>query len=89
MCWQAVQTEIAWAALGRGLNCSDPDSHGGELDESEKSFAELVVARCDAPELFEAIEEPLDVVALAINLLFPAVFLVPVRAVGNMSAGTL
>ena len=39
--------------------------------------------------LFEAVEEPLDVVALAIDLLFPAVFLLPVRTVGDVGAGAL
>ncbi len=46
---------------------SDPESHGSEGDCSEEVPCELVVARGDAPEVFEFVEEALDEVALAVE----------------------
>ena len=57
--------------LGRGLNYSKRDSHGGELDESHESGTKLVVARGDTTELFELVKEALDMVALPIEGLGP------------------
>ena len=42
------------------------------MDEGQKGVAELVVARGDAAELFELVEEAFDKVALAVQCLFPA-----------------
>ena len=69
---------------GRGLQLIEPNSHGGELDESEEVGAELVVSRGDAPELLQLVEEALDVIALAIDRLLPAKLGLPVGAVGNV-----
>ena len=38
-----------------------------ELDRSQKSVCQFVVACCDPSELFEIIEEPFDQVSLAIQ----------------------
>jgi len=54
------------------------------LDESHKGGAELVVAGGDAPELFELIEEALDIVALAVECLLPTKALFATDHVGNV-----
>jgi hypothetical protein len=65
------------------------NSHGCELDESEEGGPELVVASGDAAELLELVEEAFDLVALAVDGLLPAEFLLTVGAVGNVGNGTL
>ena len=54
-------------ALGRGLIMSDPETGGCESDGCEEVSCELVVARGDAPEVFELVEEAFDEVALAVE----------------------
>ena len=39
------------------------------MDEGKERGSELVVSGCDAPELLQLVEEPLDQVSLAIELL--------------------
>src|SRR5690348_3034096 len=46
----------------------DSDADGCESDCGEEVPCELVVAGCDAPEMFDLIEEALDEVALAIEI---------------------
>ena len=70
--------------LGRGLNCSQRNAHGGKLDEGEEGCPELVVAGGDAPELLQLVEEALDLVAVAVERLAPAEALLAVRCVGNV-----
>ena len=65
------------------------NSHGCELDESEEGGPELVVASGDAAELLELVEEAFDLVALAVDGLLPAEFLLTVGAVGNVGNGNL
>ena len=54
------------------------------MDESEEGGSQLVVACGNAPELLQLVEEALDVVALTINLLLPAVAPLAVGFVGNI-----
>src|SRR6476661_6932250 len=61
--------------------------NGGELDEGEEGRAKLVVARCDAAELFKFVEEALDVVTLAVECLGPTEALFPPDHVGNVGDG--
>lgn len=77
------------AGLGRGLNCSQRNAHGGKLDEGEEGGPELVVAGGDAPELLQLVEEALDLVAVAVERLAPAEALLAVRCVGNIRDGAL
>jgi hypothetical protein len=77
------------AGLGRGLNCSQRNAHGGKLDEGEEGCPELVVAGGDAPELLQLVEEALDLVAVAVERLAPAEALLAVRCVGNIRDGAL
>jgi len=59
----------AWARalhlveLGRGLK-PDPKARGGDQDGGEEVAGGLVVARGDAAEVLELIEETLDEIAL-------------------------
>jgi hypothetical protein len=46
----------------------EPESGGGDGDGSEEVACELVVARGDAAEMLELVEEALDEVALAIDV---------------------
>ena len=46
----------------------EPEPNGSECDGCEEVSRELVVARGDASEVFEFVEEALDEVALAVNL---------------------
>jgi hypothetical protein len=39
---------------------SQPNSNAGELDHGETVRGGLFVARCDAPEMFDLVEEALD-----------------------------
>jgi hypothetical protein len=77
-------TFTARKRLGRGLNCSQRNAHGGKLDEGEEGCPELVVAGGDAPELLQLVEEALDLVAVAVERLAPAEALLAVRCVGNI-----
>ena len=45
----------------------EPDCDGGEFDEAHEVGEQLVVAGCDAAELFELVEEALDDVALLVE----------------------
>ena len=48
--------------------CSvEEDGGAGELNASEESLGELVVARGDGPELFELVEETLNEIAFAVE----------------------
>ena len=47
------------------------NSHGSQLEESQEVGTELVVSSGDAPELFELVEEALDLIALAVERLGP------------------
>lgn len=67
---------------------SSRDSHGGELDESHESGTELVVAGGDAPELFELVEEALDIVAFTIECLGPTKALLAPDHVGDVGDGS-
>jgi hypothetical protein len=67
---------------GRG---SEPNSESGELEESEEGGAELVVARCDAAELFRLVQEAPDVDALVVGLLLPALGLFPMALLGLLA----
>src|SRR5262249_56242205 len=69
---------------GCGLNCSKPNPHGCEFDEGKEAGAELIVAGGDPAVLLELVKEAFDMVALAIQSLFPARLLSPVGAVGNV-----
>lgn len=57
------------------------------MNESHESGAELVVAGGDTPELFEPVEEALDMVALAIECLGPTEALLAPDHVGNVGDG--
>ena len=46
---------------------SDPETGGGEGDGGEEVSCELVVARGDASEVFELVEEAFDEVALSVE----------------------
>jgi hypothetical protein len=46
----------------------DADSDGRERDSGQEVSGELVVARGDAPEMFDLVEEALDEVALSVEL---------------------
>ena len=73
--------------LGRGLNCSKPNPHGCEFDEGKEAGAELIVASSDPAVLLELVKEAFDMVALAIESLFPPGLLGPVGAVGDVGNG--
>ena len=53
--------------LGRGLISAQPDADSGDFDHGEIVGGEFFVARCDASELFEFVEETLDPVAQAVE----------------------
>lgn len=57
------------------------------MDESHEIGTELVVAGGDAPELFELVEEALDIVALAVECLGPTEALFAPDHVGNVGDG--
>src|SRR5579859_8256217 len=54
--------------LGRGLIMPDPEPNGSQGNGREEVSCELVVARGDAPEVLELVEEALDEVALTVEL---------------------
>ena len=58
------------------------------MDESHESGTKLIVAGGDTPELFELVEEALDMVALAIEGLGPTEALLAPDHVGNVGDGT-
>ena len=74
--------------LGRGLNLTQGDSHGGQLEESHEVGAELVISGGDAPKLFEPVEETLDLIALAVERLGPTKALFASNHVGNIGNST-
>src|ERR1700761_9599854 len=45
----------------------DPDANAGEQDEPEKTGGCVIVARCNAPAVLEAVDEPLDAVAQSVD----------------------
>ena len=60
---------IDWIeGLGRGLISTQPDADCGDFDHGEVVGGEFFVARCDAPELFEFVEETLDPVAQTVEI---------------------
>ena len=58
------------------------------MDESHESGTELVVAGGDAPELFELVEEALDIVAFTIECLGPTKALLAPDHVGDVGDGS-
>jgi hypothetical protein len=77
----------ARTALGSGLNETQGDSHGGQLEESQEVGTELVVSSGDTEELFELVEEALDLIALAVEGLSPTKALFSSNHVGNVGDG--
>ena len=67
LCGQEKQLEMLGSLLGRGLINSQPDADSSDLDHGEVVGGEFFVACCDAPELFEFVEETFDPVAHAIE----------------------
>lgn len=55
------------ARLGRGLIMLDPEACGSQSESGEEVSCEFVVARGDAPEVLELVEEAFDEVALAVD----------------------
>ena len=47
-------------ARGRGLNSTQPNSDGCELDERQIVGCEFVIPGCDTPTLLDLVEEPFD-----------------------------
>ncbi len=74
----------AKVVLGRGLNCSKPNPHGCEFDEGKEASAKLIVAGSDPAVLLELVKEAFDMVALAIQSLFPPGLPSPMGAVGDV-----
>ncbi len=58
------------------------------MDESHEIGTELVIAGGNAAELFELVEEALDMVALAVKSLSPAEALFASDHIGNVGNGT-
>ena len=58
---------MAIGRLGRGLNCSHPESCRSECNGGEEVCGVLFESCGDAPELFEFAEEALDEVATSIE----------------------
>lgn len=54
--------------LGRGLISAGPQSSGGEQHGGEEVPGKLGEAGCDTAEVLELAEEPLDEVALAVEV---------------------
>ena len=75
--------------LGCGLNCSKPNPHGCEFDEGKEASAKLIVAGGDPAVLLELVKEAFDMVALAIQSLFPPRLPSPMGAVGDVGSGAL
>ena len=48
----------------RGRDLAQRNSHGDQLEERQEVGAELVVSSGDAAELFELVEEALDLIRL-------------------------
>ena len=69
--------------LGRGLISTQPDADCGDFDHGEVVSGELFVARCDAPELFEFVEEALDPVAHAVEIAAEGMGRLGTSAVGD------
>ncbi len=55
-------------ALGRRLISSQPDTNGRELDHGHVIRGQLVVARGDAAEVFDLVEEALHKVARLVEI---------------------
>ena len=49
------------------MSSIEPTEYGDQVDAGKEVSGELFIARGDAPELFEFVEEPLDQVALGIE----------------------
>jgi PAS domain S-box-containing protein len=71
------------ANLGRGLIIAEPNPRCSKLDHGEVVSGELLVARGDAPEVFDLVEETLDAIAQAIKRRAEGVGLVAVAAIGD------
>ncbi len=82
-------SKSAKVVLGRGLNCSKPNPHGCEFDEGKEASAKLIVAGSDPAVLLELVKEAFDMVALAIQSLFPPGLPSPMGAVGDVGSGAL
>ena len=74
--------------LGRGLINSQPDADRGDFDHGEVVGGELFVACCDAPELFEFVEETLDPVAQAVEHTAEGVVVVALLRSGMMGTAS-
>jgi hypothetical protein len=61
-----------------------PDAHTDEFDGGEEVGWVFVVAGCDTPKLFDAIEEALDVVALLVEPWREGEALLAVGSIGNI-----
>ena len=59
---------VSRRSLGRGLIRTQPDSNNSDFDRGEVSGGELLVTGCDAPKLFEFVEETFDPVARAVEV---------------------
>jgi hypothetical protein len=56
--------------LGRRLIIPEPEPDRSELEHGEERRAEFVVARCQASEIFDLVEEALDQVALLVKRVY-------------------
>ena len=62
----------ALASKPRARLCSrilDYDKSRYQVESGKEGFAQLVVAGCNAPEVFDLVEEALDKVAMAVEFL--------------------
>ena len=75
--------------LGRGLISAQPDADCGEFDHREVVGGELFVASCDAPELFEFVEEALNPITQTVKNVTEGMGSLGVATVGNDRHGVL
>lgn len=74
--------------LGRGLIISDPEPCGCEMDGGHEVCCGLEVSGCDASEVFEAVEEALDHVSLAVEVRVDRADDANVALAGDVGCGT-
>ena len=67
-CSQQFQAPDNSRVLGHGLITAQPQSNGGEFDHGEIVGGTLFIARGDASEMTDFVEEELDEVALFVEL---------------------
>lgn len=69
--------------LGHGLINAQPNPYGGQLYHREVIGGMLFEARGDAPEVFDPVEEALDVVAFLVEGLGKTMAVLAVGFIGN------